>query len=135
MADWQVSDTDSDEEDETPSGTSNLFGVKLDQGKVLELLQAVEKRRTLELDCLCQVNRKEHRRRPRKDEKGKKRRRAASPGDRRSGEEVSETASELRSTHTTSTATECRDTRRCVTLESRRGTRRGHSSFSPAPCT
>lgn len=112
MADWHVSDTDSDEEDGHPSGASNFLGMKIDREKVLELLQAVETRKTLELDCLCRVNRKEHRHRPKKGDKGKRRKRAASPGDIRSGEEVSESTSEVRSTHTASTATECRDMRR-----------------------
>lgn len=113
MADWHVSDSEPDGED-GPTGAPSVLGVRIDRAKVLELLGTVERRRTIELDCLCRVSRKEHKQRVERNGTGWKRRRVASPGGVRSAEEVSETAS-VRSTHTASTATECRDTRRCVT--------------------
>ena len=105
MADWHVSDSDSDEEDKS---IPEFSIVRIDRAKVLELLEAVEKRKTLELECLCRVARKEH---PKANGRSC-RKRVASPVDRRSGEEVSETAS-VRSTHTAaSTSMECRDMRK-----------------------
>ena len=106
MADWHVSDSESDEEDKSKPGFAT---VRIDRAKVLKLLEAVETKKTLELECLCRVARKEHH--PKTNGRPH-RKRAVSPIDHRSGEEVSETAS-VRSTHTAaSTATECRDMRK-----------------------
>lgn len=107
MADWHVSDSDSDEEDKS---LPEFAVVRIDRAKVLELLEAVETRKTLELECLCRVARKEH---PKTNGRSC-RKQVASPIDRRSFEEVSETAS-VRSTHTaasTATTDHCRDMRK-----------------------
>ena len=117
MAEWHVSESETEENGHEETGfdmsvdtkSSNLisldlqdvFGFKIDPATMVQLLQAVKKRQTLDLDCVSDYKRA-HRKRKRKNK------------DRGMDvEETSETASEMRSTYTTSTA-ECRDNRRCV---------------------
>lgn len=103
MTEWYVSGSESEPE-EAQEGAVELGGLKMPPSRFLELLQIIEKRKSLELDCLSEIRRKERRRKKRH-----KRSKVHSPGHAKSHEEVSETASEVRSTTST---TECRDTRR-----------------------
>lgn len=88
MDDWRVSESESD------SGLADedavdLGGIKMSSEKIWDMLKMVEKRKTLELDAVTGIRRKE-----RKKRRNKEGQRAHSPGK----EEVSETASEIPST-------------------------------------
>lgn len=115
MAEWHVSES---EDEETKGGdTSNKRrdvidsgGISIDHTKMLELLQALKTNRTLHLDCVTSHRKYERRKRKRKKEKGVMGQ-EMSVHSGVGGDFVSETASEMRSTHTASTG-ECRDTRR-----------------------
>ena len=102
MEDWHVSGSES-ESDTAQEEAVELGGLKIPPTRLLELFETIENRKTLELDCLSDARRKVRR-------KGKRHKKSKihSPGNARSIEEVSETASEVRST----TSTECRDARR-----------------------
>ena len=104
MAEWHVSESDS-EPDVAPDDSVELGGLKIPPSRLLEMFQTLEKRKTLQLDCLSDGRRKERRKR-RKHSKNK----VHSPGNTKSHEDVSETtASEI---HSTTSTTECRDARR-----------------------
>ena len=123
MAEWHVSESETEENGHEETGfdmsvdtkSSHLisldlqdaFGFKINPATMVQLLQAVKKRQTLDLDCVSDYKRDKgaHRKRKRKNKD-----RGMESMD---VEETSETASEMRSTYTTSTA-ECRDNRRCV---------------------
>ena len=116
MAGWYVSESDSDEK-ETSDLSQDLkpdcvVSFTLDKvigdstvlpSKVIELLQAISFNKTLELECTNGYH--EERNHKRKKRKRKRKVTNVVYG------EVSETTSEIVSTHTTSTG-ECRDTRR-----------------------
>ena len=105
MAEWKVSGSES-EGDGAKESTLDFGGFQIPPPRIVELLQSVERHKTLKLDCLNDTRRKERRR-----AKRRRRNKVHSPGTVRSLEEVSETASEVRSTTST---TDCRDARRCV---------------------
>lgn len=115
MAEWHVSES---EDEETKRGDASnkrrdvidSGGISIDHAKMLELLQALKTNRTLHLDCVTSHRKYERRKRKRKKEKsGMGQEMSVHSG--MGGDFVSETASEVRSTHTASTG-ECRDTRR-----------------------
>lgn len=106
MEDWHVSESDSDQDggDESGSdGAVEIAGLKIRSEKMLELFKAIEAK-SLRLECLSDVRRKERARwrRPRRGSRDKV------PSPAKAAEDVSETVSEIRST----TSTECRDPRR-----------------------
>ena len=113
MADWHVSDSDSGDEYESSLDSSTILTVRIDRDKVLELLKAVEVKKTLELECLSRVVRKEHHKRNGRLHTQPATSPASQPAvDQHNGEEVSESPS-LKSAHTASTGgTECRDSRK-----------------------
>lgn len=102
MAEWHVSGSESEGEGMDSSGIE-LGRLRIPPSRVAEMLQTIEKRKTLELECLAGSSRlsRERRRRHKKHK-----RRTDSSGtevNSKSQEEVSETASELRSTTSTDT--------------------------------
>lgn len=103
MAEWNISGSES-EGDGAEESTLGFRGFEIPPSRIVELLQSVERRKTLKLDCLNDARRKERRR-----VKRRKRNKVHSPGTVKNLEEVSETASEVRSTTST---TDCRDARR-----------------------
>ena len=103
MAEWKVSGSES-EGDGAKESTLDFGGFQIPPPRIVKLLQSVERHKTLKLDCLNDTRRKERRR-----AKRRRRNKVHSPGTVRSLEEVSETASEVRSTTST---TDCRDARR-----------------------
>ena len=104
MAEWHVSESES-EPDAAPADAVELGGLKIPPSRLLEMFQTLEKRKTLRLDCLSDVRRKEREKRKKHDKN-----KVPSPGNAKSHEDVSETtASEI---HSTTSTTECRDTRR-----------------------
>ncbi len=101
MERWQV--TESDTESSTSSeDVIDFRGVKIPPSKLLEICHSLEKRRTLELDCLLDTRRKVMRRKIKC-----RRSKAHSPQGPRNPEEVSETAS-----LSTASTTDCRNVRR-----------------------
>ena len=94
MAQWHVSPSDS-ESDQASENSVQFGGLVIPHSRVLELLQSTEKRKTLQLECLSDVKRKDRAR------KRKHRRSKAKPHSPSGLEEVSETASEIRSTIST----------------------------------
>ena len=103
MAEWHVSGSESEGEGVKESAVSfrGFEGLRIPTARMVELLRTVESRKTLELDNA--------RRKERKRKKKHKKNKVQSPGAVRNPEEVSETASEVRSTNST---TDCRDARR-----------------------
>ena len=105
MAEWHVSESES-EPDAAPADVVELGGLKIPPSRLVEMFQTLEKRRTLRLECLRDVRRKEREERKKKHKKD----RVHSPGNAKSHEDASETtASEI---HSTTSTTECRDARR-----------------------
>ena len=96
MAEWHVSGSESEGEREGEEGIE-VGGLRIPPSRVAELLQVIEKRKALELECLSDNSAREKR----SKHKRRKRRMLPSPGTSKSLEEVSETASELRSTTST----------------------------------
>lgn len=102
MAEWHVSATESEGEEVGDVGVE-VGKLRIPALRVAELLQTIEKRKTLDLDCLA-GNSQAVRERRRKHKKYKKRKdTSAAATNSKSQEEVSETASELRSTTSTDT--------------------------------
>lgn len=103
MAEWHVSGSESEGEGvkESTVGFRGFEGLRIPTSRMAELLRAVENRKTLELDNA--------RRKERKKKKKHKKNKVQSPGAIRNPEEISETASEVRSTNST---TDCRDAKR-----------------------
>ena len=105
MAEWHVSGSDSE-------GGEGVDGIRIEVGKlripssrVVDLLQTIDKRKALDLECLAGTSPPAQERR-RKHKKRSSRRRnesSATAGNSKSQEDVSETASELRSTTSTDT--------------------------------
>ena len=89
MDDWHVSGSESDT-GTADEGAMDIGGIKINPEKLRDMLQMVEKRKTLGLDAIASIRRKEHKKRRNK----KDRQKIQSPGK----EEVSETASEIPST-------------------------------------
>lgn len=100
MEDWHVSGSDSDT-GAADGGAVDIGGIKMDPDKLRDMLQMVDKRKTLELDAVTGIRRKEHKKRRNKRDRQK----IHSPGK----EEMSETASEIPST---ASNVEMRDTPR-----------------------
>ena len=97
MAEWHVSGSESEGEPAEKEGMK-VGGLHIPPSRVAELLQTIEKRNVLELECLSNVSRRRERSgRHKRRKKGQ----ISSPGTSRNPEEVSETASELRSTTST----------------------------------
>ena len=103
MAEWHVSGSDSE-------GGEGVDGIRIEVGKlripssrVVDLLQTIDKRKALDLECLAGTSppalerRRKHKKRSRRNES------SATAGNSKSQEDVSETASELRSTTSTDT--------------------------------
>ncbi|KAL5477901.1 hypothetical protein EMCRGX_G024756 [Ephydatia muelleri] len=88
MNDWRVSGSESDS-DLADDDAVDIGGIKMSSEKIRDMLKMVEKRKTLELDAVTGIRRKE-----RKKRRNKERQKGHSPGK----EEVSETASEIPST-------------------------------------
>ncbi|XP_064392133.1 uncharacterized protein LOC135339793 [Halichondria panicea] len=103
MAEWIVPGSDSEEEGSLQVSVQ-LGGLKIPPDRLLHLMRQVESNHTLELTSLNGVPRKRHKKKRRHSKQ------RHSPG-LRSGEEVSETASEIRSSAST-TATDYRESRR-----------------------
>ena len=104
MAEWHVSGSDSE-------GGEGVDDIRIEVGKlsipasrVADLLQTLDKRKTLDLECLA-GNSPPARERRRKHKKRSRKRNDSSTasGNSKSQEDVSETASELRSTTSTDT--------------------------------
>lgn len=103
MAEWHVSATESEGEEVGDVGVE-VGKLRIPALRVAELLQTIEKRKTLDLDCLAGNSQAVRERRRRKHKKYKKRKdTSAAATNSKSQEEVSETASELRSTTSTDT--------------------------------
>ena len=110
MAEWHVSESESEGEGAGDGGVE-LGSLRIPPHRVAELLKTIEERKTLDLDCLAgavaglssegrrRERRRKHKRAKRKSEA------SGSAGDSKNQEEVSETASELRSTASTDTTT------------------------------
>ena len=108
MAEWHVSESES-EGDGVGDGGIELGSLRIPPHRVAELLKTIESRNTLNLECLAgaaaesasEERRRERRRRHKK--RKKKSDTSGEAGDSRTQEEVSETASEMRSTPSTDT--------------------------------
>ena len=96
MAEWHVSGSESESEPTSEEGIE-VGGLRIPPYRVAELLQTIEKRKVLKLECLAGASLTRERRRHKKHRK----KNVPSPTNSRALEEVSETASELRSTTST----------------------------------
>ena len=98
MAEWHVSGSESEGERVGEGGGIEVGGLRIPPPRVAELLQAIEKRQPLDFECMAGTSRRRERRRKLTKHRRKN---ASSPTNSKSLEEVSETASELRSTTST----------------------------------
>lgn len=105
MAEWYVSDSDT-ERDSCSERRDIAESLPANHSELLELLQTLKNERTLHLDCTSILKADE---RYHKQERRRRKRKRVKNHD--SGDILSETTSELKSTHTAST-NECRDSRR-----------------------
>ena len=97
MAEWHVPGSDSEGEG-IGNSVVEVGKLRIPPSRVVELLQTIEKRKTLDLECLAGSSK------PRKRKHKKHRRRNDSSRNSNNQEDVSETASELRSTASTDAA-------------------------------
>ena len=104
MAEWHVSESES-EGDGVGDGGVELGSLRIPPHRVAELLKTIESRKTLDFECLAGAAAEGRRRERRRRHKRRKKKSDTSgeAGDSRTQEEVSETASELRSTASTDT--------------------------------
>lgn len=100
MAEWHVSGSESEGE-QVDDASIEVGKLRIPASRVVELLQTIEKRKTLDLECLTGGSQptRERKRKPKKHRK----RNDSSAANTKSQEEVSETASELRSNTSTDT--------------------------------
>lgn len=105
-ADWQLVQSD-DEPFSSLEDVIDFRGVKIPPSKLMDLCQSVEKCKTVELDCLRNVQRKQRKERWRKGN---------STTGRWSLQDVSETTS-----RSTSSSAECREAKRLVSSRSQTG--------------
>ena len=119
MAEWHVSESESEGEG-VCDGSVELGSLRIPPHRLAELLQTIETRKTLDLECLAgggvgpgsAEEGRRRRERRRKHKRRKKKSEEEGGRDSRAQEEVSETASELRSTASTDTTP--RDGKWCV---------------------
>lgn len=100
MAEWHVSGSESEGE-QVDDASIEVGKLRIPASRVAELLQTIEKRKALDLECLTGGSQqtRERKRKPKKHRK----RNDSSATNTKSQEEVSETASELRSNTSTDT--------------------------------
>ena len=102
MADWHVSGSESEEEGVGDDGME-VGNLRIPAHRVAELLRTIETRKTLDLECLAGSSGKTTARRRRRKRHKRKGGSPSAADDSRTQEEVSETASEQRSSASTDT--------------------------------
>ena len=100
MADWHVSGSESEGE-EVGTSCVEVGALRIPPSRLSELLQTIEKRKTLDLECLAGVSPSRRDRRRRHNKHRRKNDSSGPAATAKTLEEVSETASELRSTTST----------------------------------